>query len=124
MPADQYGTTESNMDHALMKSWVYPALKPEQKVMIVSGLYGDSSVTGAARDAVEAKLLDKLNGDWAWAQADPRVLGINPWHWATRPNPAKKMDLGAGDFPKLAARLKEIAETLAKNQSLSRRRQA
>ena len=35
MPADQYGTTESNMDHALMKSWVYPALKPEQKVMIV-----------------------------------------------------------------------------------------
>jgi hypothetical protein len=55
--------------------------------------------------------------------ADKRVHGINPWHWADRPvaktvkNP--RNDLGAGNFPKLVARLKEIA-TIFSNKTAPR----
>ena len=60
--AYQNGMTEPHMDRALMEKWVYPHLKPHQKVMTVPGLYGPSKVTGAAKDAVEAALIQKING--------------------------------------------------------------
>jgi hypothetical protein len=76
--AYQKDTYEVTIDRSMMEHWVYPALKPHQKVMIVTGLYGDISLTGAAHDAWEKQLVDKLNGDWQWAKADKRVIGINP----------------------------------------------
>ena len=69
---------ESKIDKALMKKWVYPVLKPHQKVMSVPGLFGDSSLNASARAAWEALLVEKMQGHWEWAQADPRVVGMNP----------------------------------------------
>ncbi len=29
----------------------------------------------------EAAMLEWATGAFAWAQADPRIVGLNPWHW-------------------------------------------
>ena len=55
-------------------------------------------------------LLDKLSAFWRWAEAEPRIVGMVPWHLNDRSqgNPDKDLGLGAVNFPEVLAELKKL----------------
>ena len=63
----------------------------------------------------DALLIEKIEAYMAWAQEEPRIAGIVPWHWGKRvkfppygsPGEAQ-FGLGASSFPGLVARLLEM----------------
>ena len=68
-------------------------LKPHQSVWLVPGLFGfnatgpnptDSHLRkcwGTVMAEADEVLVEKMSAYWAWADADPRITGVIPWHW-------------------------------------------
>ena len=102
-------------------------LQPHQSVWVVPGLFGpNATAPGAgapnatAMAENDASLVEKLAAYWAWADAEPRITGIIPWHWANLglgfvANPANppKFQLGGDSFPKALAWIAEKVGQLA-----------
>ena len=42
---------------------------------------GNDSGTDAQHTAQDGRLLAKLNKYWEWIQEEPRIVGLNPYHW-------------------------------------------
>ena len=42
---------------------------------------GNDSGTDAQHTAQDGWLLAKLNKYWEWIQEEPRIVGLNPYHW-------------------------------------------
>jgi hypothetical protein len=89
--------------------WIYPLLHPHQLVMQLPGLFGWNETQCPEEQQVSA-LLAKLDGYWAWAQADDRVIGMAPWHMNDRSAnfPNKNLGKGAVNSPAVMAKLREI----------------
>ena len=58
----------------------------------------------------DESLVEKLSAYFAWADTEPRITGIMPWHWydlGAAPNPPyngpPRFRLGADSFPKTLA---------------------
>ncbi len=92
----------------------------EHCVLFFAGFFGNYSLPIAEQDAA---LLEKLNGFIAWAQEEPRMVLMNPWHYSdlgAPPNQKRVVNknhardgeytLGAYAFPKLMARLRELGD--------------
>ena len=70
-----------------------PRLKPHQSVWLVPGLFGFNGTGPNPADShlrkcwatvmaeADESLVEKLSAYWAWADADPRITGVIPWHW-------------------------------------------
>eukprot|EP01047_Picozoa_sp_COSAG01_P054353 COSAG01_NODE_5931_length_3946_cov_2.829218_2_plen_109_part_00 len=89
---------------------------------MVPGLFGNYSVSIAEQDEA---LLGKLNGFLAWAQQEPRINLMNPWHYSDLgappnqkrvPNKNHARDgeytLGSYAFPKLMAKLRLLGDQI------------
>jgi hypothetical protein len=90
------GDNRSGTEAAYVRSWVetvmYPRMKPHQRIMQVPGTFAawnasrpsTSGPNGALPSPEDEKVVvDKLEEYWQWARADPRVIGINCFHWWT-----------------------------------------
>ena len=89
-----------------------PLLKPHQSVWVVPGLFGpNATISGASRPNATAmaehdeSLVAKLSAYWAWADAEPRITGVIPWHWHNLGAGFKPpgLQLGGDSFPKTLA---------------------
>ena len=90
-------------------------MKPHQSVWLIPGLFGAAgaawptpNVTAMAEN--DASLVEKLSAYFAWADTEPRITGVMPWHWydlgapPNRPYPGPpRFRLGADSFPKTLA---------------------
>eukprot|EP01051_Picozoa_sp_SAG22_P004669 SAG22_NODE_257_length_13543_cov_26.100417_7_plen_348_part_00 len=103
---------------AFVDAHVRPRLRPRQRIMLVPGLFGDRALnrSGTMEDQ-ETFLVDKLDGYYAWAQADPDVAGLIPWHWLSPPKSYKIYStifgLGIEAFPRLIGRLEELGKNIS-----------
>ena len=126
---DRYTLSSNGMDEvAGAKSYytseIFPKLAPHQHAMVVPGLVGCSENSSYGRsvpkEQQEQALLQKLEGYYTWAKTEPRIAGINSWHfdhYLSNPdgkvaNPSCDWLYGASDFPVLLARLKEIGQDI------------
>ena len=111
---------------------LYPLLHPHQKVFIVPGSFGTHDPrTGTGMkppysrgnltycyeanfDACDRYMADQANAFAAWAESDPRVAGLAPWHWDTRKigvvTPFK--EVGVADMPKTKAAWRAIGQRM------------
>lgn len=99
-PSAPNGCTSAKQEADLMRhiytNQLFPVLLPHQKVFIVPGLFGNGSNPTEPQDA---QLVEKWNAYLSWMADEPRIIGVNPWHfdnWC----PADDC-LGTVDFPKL-----------------------
>jgi hypothetical protein len=91
---DAYGVGASEVPMAKQfydRFWT--KLKPHQSVWLVPGLFG-SNATGpdptdshlrscwaTLMEENDESLVEKLSAYWAWADAEPKITGVIPWHW-------------------------------------------
>lgn len=74
------GPSEVVKVQAFCKQSVVPKMWPEQNLVVVMGLFADSNYTAAGTlEQQELALVEKLNAYWEWAQAEPRITGLNVW---------------------------------------------
>ena len=99
---------------------------PEQKLVVVMGLFADSNTTAAGTlEDQEHVLVEKLNAYWEWANSESRIVGLNVWHWIDTPpvatqrprqrarsNPATEYNVGTESLPRVITRLAEIRAQL------------
>ena len=90
-----------------------PRLHPHQRLMLVPGLFGDRNTTrSGTMEEQEEYLLAKLNATVAYAESQPDIVGVIPWHWLSPPKSygiySTIFGLGIESFPKLIARLNEL----------------
>jgi hypothetical protein len=95
---------------------IFPLLAPGQRVAVVPGLFADSTGNHATQDIA---MVGKLKGYEAWAAAEPRIVGICPWHWDSFDAnfPDTQFRRGAEAFPKLLAEVARLRDTLRGNHS-------
>jgi hypothetical protein len=118
------GSTEVSRVQTFLHQHVIPKLRPEQSMVVVMGLFADSNTTVAGSlQQQEPALVQKLNAYWHWVQNDPKVVGLNVWHWINtrsalkgrhraRGNPATEYNVGTESLPLVIARLEEIRAEL------------
>lgn len=68
-------------------------LKPHQSVWLVPGVFGFNATGPSPTNShlrkcwatvvaeTDESLVEKMSAYWAWADADPRITGVIPWHW-------------------------------------------
>ena len=65
---------------------IFALMKPHQSVWLIPGIFGAAGPTWpipntTAMAANDESLVEKLSAYWAWADAEPRITGVMPWHW-------------------------------------------
>ena len=92
----------------------YSMLHPHQRLFVVPGLFGWNRTECTVETQTRA-LLDKLEAFWAWAEQEPLIVGMFPWHLndRSRGNPDKDLGLGAVNFPQVVAELKKLNVMIA-----------
>jgi hypothetical protein len=93
------------------KHWVYPLMAAHQRAILVPGLFSNDTSrepnSAAVRELQVQRMTAKFNGYWAWAQADTRVHGLNPYHYGREAH-RSAYGQGAEHFPKLVRRMAEV----------------
>ena len=100
---------------------VFPRLAPHQRRLLVPGVYGNTpascvanggTTAACALDTQASQVVAKLDPHFAWAKADARIVGFNPWHFACRSSPHNRprndRRLGAAQMPSVLVKLREI----------------
>lgn len=98
--------------------YIYPKMTPDQRVLFVPPAYGaggnrsmgdklccNSNTRDGANPPCAGNCTAAL-AQWAatvyeWARADPRVVGLNPWHWNTRSTTSGMFEPGLVGMPGL-----------------------
>eukprot|EP01052_Picozoa_sp_SAG31_P035112 SAG31_NODE_4196_length_3483_cov_3.221927_4_plen_236_part_00 len=124
------GASEVALARSIAEKIIFPQLAPHQRLLLVPGVYGNTPAAcekaggGAdvcSLDAQAAQVVTKLDGFFAWAKADERVAGFNPWHFghrSTRQNsPIHDMEIGAVEMPTVLDKLREIGEYIVNERA-------
>ena len=87
---------------AVRLRYIYPKLHSHQKVFVVPGLFG----VMPGDPAEDKALVTKFEKYWSLAQADDRIVGLNPWHYDyDKPDPGSpwinQFNGGAQQYPQL-----------------------
>jgi hypothetical protein len=121
LPTDDNGTAEAIAARAFVEKEVYPKLAPHQKIFVVPGTFACSNLTYMPLARSSHSVVEKLKAYFAWGKEDPRVAGINPWHYNYRGKPQHPppcdMQLGAADMPDVVAELAVIGKWIKSQQS-------
>ena len=113
---DMYGSGACEAASAqVIYERIFALLKPHQSVWLIPGLFGAAgaawptpNVTAMAEH--DESLVEKLSAYFAWADTEPRITGVMPWHWYDLGAPPNRpyggpprLRLGADSFPKTLA---------------------
>jgi hypothetical protein len=109
------GACEAAMTQVIYER-IFALLKPHQSVWLIPGLFGAAGAGNVtAMVEKDESLVEKLSAYFAWADTEPRITGVMPWHWydlgAARTclpwcgpyNGPPQFQLGADSFPKTLA---------------------
>lgn len=123
-PADSNGTAEAAAVRAFVEKELYPRMAPHQRVFAVPGTFGCSNTSYMPLAASATSVIEKLDAYWAWGREDPRLAGLNPWHFNFRGHPQHgppcDMQLGAADLPGVVDKLREIGQWIIHNNTAQR----
>ena len=71
------------------------------------GIFGNPQGNASQLAARDEELVEKLRNWVAWANEEPRIAGLQPWHWqnvaAEAGGPPMSMNLGASAYPRTLA---------------------
>ena len=74
------------------ESYLYPRMAKNQSTVIIPPMYADAANASrltAIGDCDDANctraMLTWAEATFAWAQQDPRVVALTPFHWSTSP---------------------------------------
>ena len=88
------GEGEPTAVEAFYSEHMKPKMQPSQGLVVVPGLFGSSNLTaGGSVAAQQTALLAKLDGYQAWMKREPRIVGVNVWHWMRIPHTAESGSL-------------------------------
>ena len=114
------GTDEVTQDRAFFDKEVFPRLSPHQTAAVIPGVFACSNFTYESLEDSEGRVVAKLQGYWEWAQVEPKLHGMYPWHFTNRSGEqssgACDMRVGAVAMPKVLAKLAEIARSIKQQQ--------
>ena len=104
------GACEAAMTQVIYER-IFALLKPHQSVWLIPGLFGAARADNVtAMVEKDESLVEKLSAYFAWADTEPRITGVMPWHWydlggaPNRPyNGPPRLRLGADSFSKTLA---------------------
>ena len=100
---DEYrvGAAEPLLVEQFYTQHMLPKMHDHQSLVVVPGMFAgtnkhdtNSSAAGSLAQQ-QVGLLDKLDAYFKWYQREPRMLGINFWHWASMP--AAQVPAGSPD---------------------------
>ena len=123
-PQQSNGCTHAVQERSLVQNLyqgsLFPHLRPHQRVFIVPGLFAASNVSapfGGYRSMEDAdkSLCSKLQAFIAWAHAEPRIIGVMPYHldsWCDGPYTSQCR--GAKEFPRLLTLLGELGRNISR----------
>ena len=75
---------------AFYSEYMKPKMQASQGLVVTPGLFGNSNLTtGGSVAAQQTALLAKLEGYQAWMRREPRIVGVNVWHWMRIPSTAE-----------------------------------
>ena len=87
---------------------LFPKMLPHQRVFVVPGLFATANASVPIK-AQDEQLVLKWKGYLDWIATEPRIIGINPWHFDSW---AGGDGLGASSFPKTLAAVAAFGKTL------------
>ena len=70
----------SYMVRAIYEAQIFPAMTPKQRAFVVLGTFGCPGDLGLQAP----QIVTKLEAYFSWAQTEPRIVGISPWHFRNR----------------------------------------
>ena len=80
------------------------------------GIFGNPHGNASQLAARDEELVEKLRNWVAWAREEPRIAGLQPWHWqnvaAEAGGPPMSMNLGASAYPKTLAAFAELRASM------------
>jgi hypothetical protein len=80
--------------------------------MAVPGTFTCSNESYSPAAAEDTRVAAELGFYVSWAKAEPRVAGLNPWHFKNRTSPQHSppcnMEVGAEGMPKTLATLQAL----------------
>ena len=83
-----------------------------RRIWGVPGIFGNPHGNASQLAARDEELVEKLRNWVAWANEEPRIAGLQPWHWqnvaAEAGGPPMSMNLGASAYPKTLAAFAEL----------------
>ena len=109
----QMGTEEVNKSAPRLEP-LFKLLQPHQQAMLLPGIFGclNNQSDFGPPEVQGARVVRKLEAFWDWANREPKVAGLDAWHWF---NESDKLDsgpcdmkLGAEALPGVPAKLREI----------------
>ena len=108
------GTEEAAMTKRQYASWAH-LMHPHQRLAVLPGLFGWNK-TILSQEKQSQALVDKLRGFVAWAQEEPKLVMMTPWHMNDRSDAmGVNMGPGAVDFPAVMAELRKINGMIGKS---------
>jgi hypothetical protein len=112
----------------LFEQHVYPKMTAEQKALFVPPAYGcnttacsnqlccnDKTRDGAnvpCNGSCPVAMLQWAKGSYDWARSDPRIVGLNPWHYTTRSAGPGPFEPGLSGMPAVFAAYKAIGKEI------------
>jgi hypothetical protein len=107
------GTAEVVANRARYRNQIYPKLHRHQRAVVTPGVFAMNCSgylpTQCRQEAQEELVAAKLKAYLKWAQEDPMIYGMNPWHFNNGAG-GLGFSLGAIDMPKALAVLKQIGD--------------
>jgi hypothetical protein len=103
---------------------LFAMLRPHQRAMLLPGVFGclaNQSFFGPPA-AQAARVVRKMDAFWNWARAEPKVVGLDPWHYWNESDTLDggpcDMKLGVQAMPSVLAKLKEIGTAIVAGQQI------
>lgn len=112
----------------LYEQHVYPKMAPDQKALFVPPAYGCNTVecsntlccNNNTRDGANVPcngnctiaMLQWAKGSYDWARSDPRVVGLNPWHYNVDSAVGGPFEPGLVGMPAVLAAYKAIGKEI------------
>eukprot|EP01052_Picozoa_sp_SAG31_P007976 SAG31_NODE_392_length_16294_cov_17.221241_5_plen_321_part_00 len=105
---------EAGMMRGIYESGLLPKMQPHQMLFVVPGMFNAGNTSGHSLAEQQHAMVEKLRGYVAWANQEPRIIGIFPWHLEDFACPVGAGDcLGATHFPEAMAVVREIGRNIS-----------
>lgn len=107
------GAKEAAYIQAFAEKWLFPRMSPAQGLMLVPGTFACDDTKYVPLESEDAQTVAKIDAYYNWSKSEPRVAGMNPWHfnnWSYPVEPKGRCDmrLGAVVLPRTLDHLRQI----------------
>eukprot|EP01043_Picozoa_sp_COSAG02_P057088 COSAG02_NODE_6873_length_3314_cov_10.548198_1_plen_224_part_00 len=106
---------EAHMMRGIYEHGLLPKMLANQSLFVVPGMFNAGNMSGHSLAAQQAAMAQKLRGYVQWANEEPRIIGLFPWHledFCATSNPPEYC-LGAKHFAGAMDVIKQIGHNIS-----------